>query len=61
MIAMTANIPLSIFLAKNTELGTSAIVVGTTCCLLIAAVALPIQVHYLMRPVKYFARPNAKS
>ncbi len=61
MIAMTANIPLSIFLAKNTELGTSAIVVGTTCCLLIAAVALPIQVHYLMRPVKYFERPNAKS
>jgi O-antigen/teichoic acid export membrane protein len=61
IIAMTANIPLSIFLAKNTELGTSAIVVGTTCCLLIAAVALPIQVHYLTRPVKYFARPNAKS
>lgn len=61
IVAMTVNIPLSIFLAKNTELGTSAIVVGTTCCLLIAAVALPIQVHYLMRPVKYFARPNAKS
>ena len=49
LIAMCANIPISIFLAKNTDLGTSAIIIGTTCSLLLAAVVLPIQVHHLIR------------
>ena len=49
LVAMAANIPISIFLAKNTDLGTSAIIIGTTCSLLLAAVALPIQVHHLIR------------
>ncbi|WP_290746243.1 polysaccharide biosynthesis protein [Haliea sp.] len=49
IVAMLANIPLSIFLAKHLGLGLSGIVLGTICSLLLAAVALPIQVHYLIK------------
>lgn len=48
--AMLINIPLSIFFAKYSELGLSGIVVGTICSLLLAAVALPLQVRQLICP-----------
>ena len=51
VVAMFVNIPLSIWLVKYSELGMSGIVVGTTCSLLFAAVALPLQVRCLIRPV----------
>lgn len=50
VIAMIINIPLSIFFAKHTGLGVSGIVVGTVCSLLLAAVALPLQVYCIIRP-----------
>jgi O-antigen/teichoic acid export membrane protein len=50
VVAMLANVPLSIIFAKFSGLGMSGIVVGTICSLLPAAVALPIQVHHLIRP-----------
>lgn len=49
IIAMAMNIPLSIFLAQHTGLGTSAIVLGTVCSLALPAVVLPVQVAHLMR------------
>lgn len=49
IVAMLVNIPLSIFLAKYFGLGLSGIVLGTICCLLLAAVVLPIQVHFLFK------------
>lgn len=47
--AMLMNIPLAIFFAKYTVLGICGIVVGTICCLLLAAVVLPLQVHHQIR------------
>lgn len=49
VVAMSLNIPLSIFFAKHTEFGVSGIVVGTICSLMIASIALPVQVFHLMR------------
>lgn len=49
IFAMLMNIPLSVFFAKYFGLGLSGIVLGTICSLLLAAVALPIQVHLLIR------------
>jgi O-antigen/teichoic acid export membrane protein len=49
IIAMLVNIPLSIFLAKYTTLGVSAVVVGTICSLLISGLVLPLQVKQLLR------------
>jgi O-antigen/teichoic acid export membrane protein len=52
IVAMFINIPLSIYFAKHTELGLSGIVAGTICSLLLAAIALPLQVYYLIsRPL----------
>lgn len=42
------NIPLSIFLAKNTSLGPSGVIFGTCICLLIGSVWAPIQYHKLV-------------
>lgn len=50
VVAMLVNIPLSIFFATHLGLGLSGIVLGTICSLLLAAVALPIQVHFLITP-----------
>lgn len=50
VVAMLVNIPLSIFFATYLGLGLSGIVLGTICSLLLAAVALPIQVHLLINP-----------
>jgi O-antigen/teichoic acid export membrane protein len=47
--AMSANIPVSIFLVKNTTWGVSAIIIGTCVSLLIVAIALPIHVRYIIR------------
>ena len=49
IVAMCMNIPLSIFFAKYTELGLSGIVVGTICSLFLSGVAVPLQVHQLIR------------
>ena len=49
IIAMFLNIPLSIFLAKTTSLGIAAIVLATIASLSLAAVALPVQVFFLLR------------
>lgn len=49
IIAMFLNIPLSIFLAKTTGLGVAAIVLATVASLSLAAVALPVQVFFLLR------------
>lgn len=48
---MIINIPLSIFFAKTLDLGVSGIVLGTISSLLLGAVALPLQVHALVRPI----------
>ncbi|MFH7321198.1 lipopolysaccharide biosynthesis protein [Desulfurivibrio sp. D14AmB] len=48
VVAMLVNIPLSVFFAKYLGLGLSGIVMGTICGLLLAAVALPVQVHRLI-------------
>jgi O-antigen/teichoic acid export membrane protein len=50
VVAMLVNIPLSIFFATYLGLGLTGIVLGTICSLLLAAVALPIQVHLLINP-----------
>ena len=50
VVAMLMNIPLSIFFATYLGLGLSGIVLGTICSVLLAAVALPIQVHLLINP-----------
>lgn len=55
IVAMILNIPLSIFFVKYSTLGISGIVVGTTCSLLLAAVALPWQTHRIV------SRPTAGS
>jgi O-antigen/teichoic acid export membrane protein len=49
LFAMLLNIPLSFYLVKYMGLGISGIVLGTICSLMIAAVALPIQVYRLLR------------
>ena len=49
IFAMFANIPVSIFLVKNTNLGVSAIIIGTCSSLLIAGICLPIQVKCIIR------------
>jgi len=49
VVAMIINIPLSIYFSLNTSLGLSGIVVGTICSLLIAAIALPLQVYFIIR------------
>lgn len=59
VIAMIANVPLSILLAKKTNLGISAVVIGTTCSLLIASVALPVQVHQILKMEKISAGHDA--
>lgn len=52
IVAMFINIPISIFLAKSTELGVAAIVVGTICSLFIGALILPIQVFHTLNLFK---------
>lgn len=49
IFAMILNIPISIFYAKYLGLGVSGIVLGTTTSLLLAAIALPIQVYWILR------------
>lgn len=49
VIAMFLNIPLAIFFVKYVGLGLSGIVLATIVSLLLAAVALPIQVNYIIR------------
>ena len=49
VIAMFLNIPLAIFFVKYVGLGLSGIVLATIISLMLAAVALPIQVHYILR------------
>lgn len=49
VIAMLLNIPLAIFFVKYVGLGLSGIVLATIVSLLLAAVALPIQVNYIIR------------
>jgi O-antigen/teichoic acid export membrane protein len=49
IFAMIINIPISVFYVKNLELGVSGIVLGTTTSLLLAAIALPIQVHLMLK------------
>lgn len=49
IIAMFLNIPLSLIFVKYLGFGLSGIVMGTIVSLLIAAIALPIQVHRIMR------------
>jgi len=49
IVAMVVNIPVSIYLAKYTELGVSGIVAGTAFSLLFAGIVLPLQVRQLIR------------
>ncbi|EED35201.1 polysaccharide biosynthesis protein [Luminiphilus syltensis NOR5-1B] len=49
IVAMLVNIPISMFLVKHLDMGLSGIVLGTICSLIFAAVALPIQVYYLIK------------
>jgi O-antigen/teichoic acid export membrane protein len=49
VIAMLLNIPLSIIFVKYFSLGLSGIVMATIVSLSLAAIALPIQVNYIMR------------
>ncbi len=49
MIAMFINIPLAIFFVKWFDLGSVGIVLATVVSLLLAAVALPIQVNYIIQ------------
>jgi O-antigen/teichoic acid export membrane protein len=48
VVAMIVNIPLSIYFSLYTSLGLSGIVVGTICSLLIAAIALPLHVYFII-------------
>jgi O-antigen/teichoic acid export membrane protein len=52
IFAMLINIPVSIFLVNNTNLGVSAIIIGTCSSLLIAGISLPIQVKFIIRSLK---------
>lgn len=47
--AMLMNIPLSVYFVKHLGMGLSGIVLGTICSLLLAALALPIQVLHILR------------
>jgi O-antigen/teichoic acid export membrane protein len=49
VIAMAINIPLALLFAKYLGLGLSGIVLATCASLLLAAIALPIQVRHIMR------------
>ncbi len=49
LAAMCINIPLSVGLAKYAGLGVPGIVLGTSCSLLLAAVALPLQTRSFLR------------
>lgn len=49
IIAMIANIPLSIFLSKTTDLGVSAVVLATIISMTPASVVLPFQVYLLLK------------
>lgn len=49
LIAMVINIPLAIFFVKWFDLGLSGVVLATVASLLLAAVALPIQVNQIIR------------
>lgn len=48
MVCMFLNVPISIFLAKNTELGVGAVVVGTVIVLTPGAFLGPIQTHKIL-------------
>jgi O-antigen/teichoic acid export membrane protein len=43
------NIPLSIYFAKNCGLGTSGVILGTICSLLLGTVIVPIQAYKVVR------------
>lgn len=49
LLSIVINIPLTLYLWKNTGLGVSGIVVASTLSLLLAAIALPIQTYYLLK------------
>lgn len=49
LIAMLVNIPVSIYLIRNTDLGISAVIAGACFSLALAAFVLPVQVHRLLR------------
>ncbi len=49
VIAMMINIPLAIFFVKWIDLGLSGVVLATVVSLLLAAIALPIQVNQIIR------------
>lgn len=51
VVAMSINIPLAILFTKYFEFGLSGVVLATCTSLLIAAVILPIQVHFIIRGV----------
>ena len=55
--AMGINIPLSIGLAKYLGFGVSGIVLGTSCSLLLAAVALPLQTRAFLRRTAQTVQP----
>jgi O-antigen/teichoic acid export membrane protein len=50
--AMCLNIPLSIYFVKYCGFGSAGVVMGTTCSLLFAAVALPLQVWSILQKSK---------
>jgi O-antigen/teichoic acid export membrane protein len=50
VIAMVINVPLAVFFVKWFDLGLSGVVLATVVSLLLAAVALPIQVNQIIRP-----------
>jgi O-antigen/teichoic acid export membrane protein len=52
VIAMFSNIPLTILFIKTTGMGEAAVVLATIASLLLAAVALPIQVWFMLRQPK---------
>lgn len=49
IVAISINLPLSIYLAKYTNLGVSSIIIGTIVGLSVAAIVLPIQVKYILK------------
>ena len=49
VVAMLLNIPLAVLFVKHFSLGISGIVLATIISLSLAAIALPIQVNYIMR------------
>jgi Na+-driven multidrug efflux pump len=48
VIAMSINIPLSIFFAKNLELGSAGVILGTCVTLIFGAVLGPLQVYLIL-------------